>query len=130
MNRRARPTDLKALVAVQVVGGVINIAAGLTLAVLETAPIADYASRGLTGLGLLAGTILLSLGVASLVSCYGLTQLKPWAWNTALVIQISSIVISLLLLVLLRKPGVLRLAVASLALYYLMRPRIKAAFGR
>jgi hypothetical protein len=125
-----RPTGITILAVVAALGGILNVVVSLDpLGVGGAAP----AGHGVSGLTTVVGLVLVIIGVVLLVLAYGYWMLKPWAWTlgvgTWIVVLVSSVLQYMndnTLLVAMIVSAVIPLVI----LYYLFRPRAKAAFGR
>jgi uncharacterized membrane protein (DUF2068 family) len=112
---------------------ILAIAGTMLLASLAGAPVDTTAGGIFGGFFAVTGVIILTLGVAYLVTGYGLWQLRKWAWMVALVLSIISLVFMILGLVGgggLTVNNIVSLAVAGVIIYYLNTPLVKSAFGR
>lgn len=125
---KQRPTGVAVLaVAAAVLGVLAILAAGAWW----------NASEGIAWLPRIHGSeklvalVLLAVGLCELVLAYGAWTLRPWAWTFGVVLQIAVIVLAALQLGRLEVARhILTIAIASVTLWYLARPQVKAAFGR
>jgi hypothetical protein len=79
----------------------------------------------------LIALVLLVAGLSELVFAYGAWTLRPWAWTLGTVLEIVVIVLAVLQLGRLEPlRHVLTIVIAGFVLWYLMTPRVRAAFGR
>ncbi|MFB2938441.1 hypothetical protein ACE1B6_24605 [Aerosakkonemataceae cyanobacterium BLCC-F154] len=77
--------------------------------------------------------ILIIIGLIGFLLAYGLYTLKGWAWLIALTLNILSIFSSLSAIIFnpTKKGGdTFGLIIASVIVYYLLRPEVKRAFGK
>jgi hypothetical protein len=118
----ARPTGITILAILAGVGGILMALAGIALFVLGAVAFG--------GLGALLGLAFLAVAALYLAFCVGALQMKPWAWPLGVVGAGASIVLSALQLLGGDIGQVVSIAIAGGILYYLMRPEIKAAFGK
>ena len=140
MTTAARPMGVTIIAILAIIGGIFAIIAGLGLtiggSILGGALAASgEASGGLFG-GMLAifGVGTLGLGIAELVTGWGLWGLKPWAWMVAVIVFIVNIALTLLTALgggnLISLSTIIGIAIPAIILYYLMTPAVKSAFGR
>jgi uncharacterized membrane protein (DUF2068 family) len=89
-----------------------------------------------TDLGPLAGaiavtsSIVIALGVASLIIAWGLLTGKGWAWIVTVIISIFSIIMSIIAIATGNFGSIISLIINGVILYYMYRPDVKAYFGR
>ncbi|MDR3545094.1 MAG: DUF2127 domain-containing protein [Candidatus Limnocylindrales bacterium] len=84
----------------------------------------------LHGVERLVALALLALGALEIALSYGLWNLRPWAWALGIGLETAALVLALLQLGR-GIPGshLLTLVLAVLTLWYLSRPRVRAALG-
>jgi hypothetical protein len=119
---QARPTGITILAVLAGVGGVLTALAGIALFVLGAVAFG--------GLGALLGLAFLAVAALYIAFCVGALQMKPWAWPLGVVGAAASIILSVLQLIGGDVSQIISIAIAGAIIYYLMRPEIKAAFGR
>ena len=74
---------------------------------------------------------LLAVGLTELVFAYGAWALRPWAWTLGVVLEIVVIVLAVLQLGRLETVRhIVTIVIAGVVLWYLLTPRVRAAFGR
>ncbi len=140
MSTAVRPTGVTIIAILAIIGGVLAIVAGLGLTVLGgilggAGAATGEAAGGMFG-GLLAvfGIGTLGLGIAELVTGFGLWRLAPWAWMVAVIVFIVNIVLTILTALggnsLISFNTLVGIAIPAIILYYLMTPEVKSAFGR
>jgi len=136
MTGEARPAGVTIIAILSFVAGILAILAGALSTLLAglIGAATDTAVGGIFG-GFFAviGVVILVIGIAYLVTGYGLWQLRRWAWLAALVLSAISLVITVLGMFGgggLNASNIVTLAVAGAILYYLNTPQVKAAFGR
>jgi hypothetical protein len=79
----------------------------------------------------LVALILLIAGLAELVFAYGAWTLCRWAWAFGIVLEIVVIVLAALQLGRLEPiRHIITILIAAVTLWYLLTPKVKAAFGR
>jgi hypothetical protein len=113
-----RPTGITVMAVLLAIGGVFGIIGAL-----------GSFGLGMAGIGILS----LIIAVVSLALAYGLWTLKPWAWMGALGLEVFNALYAIVLLIAKWSTlwnTIISLAIAGIIIYYLMRPEIKAAFGR
>lgn len=139
----ARPTGITILAILAVVAGAANILAGLGFIAgaplipgLAVGTVAEDVSGSLKSIALIIGVAWLVVGAAQLAFAYGAWTLKPWGWILGLVIEGSSILLTIIVgvmagnLVATLTVSLIPLAVAIIIIAYLLSPRVKSAFGR
>lgn len=133
----ARPTGVTILAILAVIGGIFGLLGGLALVGmggLAGGLVGGAAGAALGGTAVIAGLIVLVIGVLDLVLAYGLWNLRPWAWQLGVVLAAVNIVIAVL--------GFLRIVfysdltgalisivISGVILYYLNQPEIRRAFN-
>jgi hypothetical protein len=125
-------TIVAALSVVAGILAILAIAGTLLLASLAGAPV-DTGMGSFGGFFAVIGVIILAIGIAYLVTGYGLWQLRRWAWTVALVLSIASLIFPILGLVGgrgLTVNSIVSLAVAGVIIYYLNTPQVRVPFGR
>jgi len=119
---QARPTGITILAVLAGIGGVLTALAGIALFVLGAVAFG--------GLGALLGLAFLAVAALYIAFCVGALQMKPWAWPLGVVGAAASIILSVLQLIGGDVSQIISILIGAGILYYLMRPEIKAAFGR
>lgn len=80
------------------------------------------------------GTILIPLGIASLVVAYGLFKGKSWAWSVAMILSAIGIAVNAISLVSGNvnsiASSVVGIAINAIILYYLYRRNVRQYFGK
>jgi hypothetical protein len=128
-----RPTGVTVLTVLQGITGIYLLLAGLAIVGLKNVAAPDRTAAGTalaSSLGKTIGILSLALAIAALVFCWQLWRLKLSAWTGALVSQVLTIIISVIELILGVKFGIISLAIAAASIYYLLRPSVKATFGK
>jgi uncharacterized membrane protein (DUF2068 family) len=120
-----------------VIGGLLALIFGSLFTfmgptIAAQAAAADEAAAMATGPMMMGfGVFGLIMGLLYLITAYGLFGLKPWAWMVAVVVQVLAFVSHLAGFFQGQVAGaVVGLLIAGGILFYLMRPHVKAAFGR
>lgn len=124
-----RPTGVTILAVLAAIGGIFGILAGIGLLGLGSF-VAAY--TGLGGLAVVFGLVVLVLGIAELALAYGFWTAKPWAWQYGILIQVVSVVISIIEVVLgyASITGVIiGIVVAAIIVYYLNTPDVRRYFA-
>jgi len=114
-----RPTGVTILAILEIISGIIAIAAGLLIATISSVIGIEFGAIG----GIISA-IVIALGVASFVMAWGLLQGKSWAWTFTLVLTIISLIFDL------AGVNLVGLIIEGVILYYLFRPNVKAFFGK
>ncbi|MBW4493940.1 MAG: hypothetical protein KME26_12810 [Oscillatoria princeps RMCB-10] len=133
MSERQRPSGVNVLTGLQGITGIYLLLAGFAIVGLANvaAPDRTVSGEALAGsLGIGIGVLSLALAIAALVFCWQLWQLKHSAWTGALVSQVLTIIISIIEVILGAKFGFISLLLAAVSIYYLLRPSVKATFGK
>ena len=106
---------------------VILVALAGTVVVLVGALFSTYAATiGIDAgayLGVISGGLVI-LGLATLVTAWGLEKGKPWAWSITRILVAIAVVIDIIL------QNVVGLIINGVILYYLYRPLVKDYFGK
>jgi len=114
-----RPTGVTILAILEIISGIIAIAAGLLIATIASMIGIEFGA-----LGGVISAIVIALGVASFIMAWGLLQGKSWAWTFTLVLTIISLIFDLV------GANLVGLIIDGVILYYLFRPNVKAFFGK
>ena len=148
--RPSRPTGVTILAVLAILGalallfsGAVLIGLGLFLGTLATSAaisnaIATSGYPGLASLGvgtisallIALGAIVLILGILYLFVGFGFFSGKPWAWTLGIIVSVVDIVLDIVQIVLGGYSSILGLVIGLLIIYYLMRPHVKAYFGK
>jgi len=121
-----RPVGITILAALAIIGGLISIAAGLSIGILGgTIP-------GAQGPAGFIGVVALIIGILQLIYGWGLWTLKPWAWLLALIGSLLSAISGLVQIFAggNSSSGLLSIIIAAIIVWYLTTPDIKRAFRR
>jgi hypothetical protein len=124
------------------IGGVALISLGLLIGTLLASQIANQLTLagypGLAGLEAgLIGTIIIVIGVVALLM--GILYLavgigffggKGWAWTLGMIVSVIGVVLAIAQIAFGNVGSVVSLIIGVLILYYLMRPHVKAFFGK
>ena len=119
MLSTVRPTGVTILAILEIISGIIAIAAGLLIATISSMIGIEFGAIG----GIIS-VIVIALGVASFVMAWGLLQGKSWAWTATLILTITSLIFDLV------GANLVGLIIDGVILYYLFRPNVKAFFGK
>jgi hypothetical protein len=138
-----RPTGITILAILAAISGAFSILAGLGYVL--GAPLIPAAAIGtvaadiagpLKSIALVIGIFWLVVGVAQLAFAYGAWTLRPWGWMLGLVIEGSSILLTVIVgvmagnLVATLQASLIPLVVAIVIIAYLLSPSVRAAFDR
>jgi uncharacterized membrane protein YfcA len=118
-----RPTGVTILAVLAIIGGVLGILGGLALIALGSINV----------LFAILGILLLIQSIASLAFGIGAWQLKAWAWQLGVAIEIARIVLSVLSILVGATSftsEIVGIIIAAIIIYYLYQPEIKSAFNR
>jgi hypothetical protein len=145
-----RPTGVTILGVLAILGalgglisGVALIGLGLLLGTLATnAAIANAIATsgypGLSSLGvgtisallLVLGAVLLILGILYLAVGIGFFGGKGWAWTLGIIVSVVGIILDIVQIGFGGYSSIVGLIIGLLIIYYLMRPHVKAFFGK
>jgi hypothetical protein len=161
-------------IAIMLLGGIAFITAGIVLSSLplsafedenlaanESVIVDDFSEipPPLIGGGPVAiGSIMVAIGIVSLIVAYGLLKRMRWAWSVTIVLSIISIVLSVSVITIIATVQALlwvgveiilpaaapvdpspppppfgaiaSIVISGIILYYLYRPKVKAYFGK
>ena len=125
------------------IGGLVLVGLGILLGTLATSieitnalTQAGYPGLGSLGIGLIAtivvvfGVIVLLIGILELATGIGFFGGKGWAWTLGIIVSALNIIIAIVEIAVGSYGSVLSLIFSLLILYYLMRPHVKAFFGK
>ncbi len=145
-----RPTGVTILGVLAILGGLGGlisgaalVALGLLLGTLATnaaiaSAIATSGYPGLASLGvgtisallLVLGAVVLTLGILYLAVGIGFFGGKGWAWTLGIIVSVIGIVLDIVQIAFGGYSSILGLIIGLLIIYYLMRPHVKAFFGK
>ena len=123
MSEKKRPTVVKILVLIVVIGSIIPILAGVMM-LTGGAAYAGYFMQEL--LSQILPTYSVLMGVIGLVVAWGLWVGRGWAWIIALIIFIIGIIMDLVTL----PTGIVGVVIDAIVLYLLMRPETRRFCGK
>jgi hypothetical protein len=138
---KTRPTGVTIIAILNVISGVVMLAAGLglaaissilpTMGTLEPNASGKLAATGVLGIGGIAvGGILIVLGIISFIVAWGLLKGKGWAWGVTMVLSIISIVTGVISMVAGSFGSIVNIIIAGIIMYYLYKPHVRAFFGK
>jgi len=145
-----RPTGVTILAVLAILGaigllfsGTALIGLGILLGTLAasvdiTNAINNAGYPGLSSLGvgtitaliIALGAVFLILGILYLAVGIGFFGGKRWAWTLGIIVSVIGIVLAIVQLVFGNYGSILSLIISLLIVYYLMRPHVKAFFGK
>ena len=134
-----RPTGITILAVLAAIGGVLSILGGLTLTFIGGvvgalgAGVGSGSGAVLGGLVFFYGIFVLALGVVSIVVAYGLWNLRPWAYQVALILAIAEVALAVLGWLLFGQGivgAIITAAIYGAVIYYLRTPDIRSRFGQ
>jgi hypothetical protein len=130
MTADERPTEVTVLAILSAAGGVLGMFTGLDVTILGS--IAGTLDGWFGGPLALIGLAALVVGIAELVSAYGLWTLRPWAWLLGIGVQAAGVAIVVLWVIegVSIVSGLVSVVIAAAILYELWRPAIRTLFGR
>ncbi len=118
-STKVRPTGVTILVILMAISGSFVVLIGLLFSTYAAIVGIDTGAF----LGVISG-VLVILGIATLVTAWGLEKGKSWAWSITRILVIISIVFDII------SQNVIGLIIDGVILYYLYRPVVKAYFGK
>ena len=141
-----RPAGVTIIGILTIVGGILILGSGITLAALAAVPPNLAMTGQFNGLqsqipsmfpasylgvaSLSIGTILIIMGIVSLIVACGLFKAKKWAWTISVALSIINIAIGVISIVGGNIGSIANIAISGIILYYLYRPHVKAYFGK
>lgn len=148
--RPLRPTGVTILAILAILAalgllfsGAVLIGLGLALGTLAAAADitnalknAGYPGLSSLGVGTLSaliialGAVILILGILYLFVGIGFLGGKRWAWTLGVIVSIIGIVLGIIQVAFGNYGSILSLVISLLIVYYLMRPHVKAFFGK
>ena len=146
-EKKIRPFGVTIIGVLTIIGGVLMIGSGITLAAFAAvfplvgsigdsvgtpqSQIPSSIPSEYVGVALLSvGTIFTIIGTVSLVVAYGLFKAKKWAWTTSVVLSIISIAMGLISIATGNIGSIIGIAISGFILYYLYKPHVKEYFGK
>jgi uncharacterized membrane protein (DUF2068 family) len=112
-NQKQRPLVVTIIAILMTIGGIIYLSAGAILVLFGI------------------GVVLVPLGIAYFVMCYGLWKGKRWAWNLTLILSVIGIILSIASIAVGDGRGALiHIILNALAIYYLFGRNVKEFFGK
>ncbi len=144
-----RPTGVTILAILAILGGIaglfggaVLIGLGVLLGTLLASEISNQLTLagypGLAGLdvGLISaiviglGVVVLILGILYLAVGIGFFGGKGWAWTLGMIVSVIGIILAIIQIAAGNVGSIVSLLIGALILYYLMRPHVKAFFGK
>jgi len=122
MSEKKRPTVVKILVLIVVIGSILPILAGVTM--LTSGAYEGYFMQEL--LRQILPTYYVLVGVIGLVLAWGLWIGRGWAWILALIIFIIGIIMDLVTL----PTGIVGVVIDGIVVYLLMRSDTRKFCGK
>jgi uncharacterized membrane protein (DUF2068 family) len=132
-----RPAGVTILAVLQLLAGILNLLFGIASLFFGGAIVFSKAAEQ-TGAAIDMGPIMvtigaltIAIGVFSLILSYGLFNLKPWAWNLAIILAIINFVTHFASIFQGGNvPGaIIVMVISGLILYYLFHANVQRAFG-
>jgi uncharacterized membrane protein (DUF2068 family) len=142
-----RPTGVTIIGILTIIGGVLMLVSGITLAAIAAVfPLLTSTGDQTTMLqsqipssipleylgiaSLAVGTILIIIGIVSLIVAYGLFKAKKWAWTANVGLSIISIAMGIVSIATGSVGSIVGIAISGVILYYLYRPHVREYFGK
>lgn len=120
---KTRPLGVTILAILNALGGIMTLIGGV--AAIGVTSTGIFAS-----LGIIVGGFTIIIGLFQLIVAWGLWTGKKWAWLLALIFGILGVIFGILGLIGGGMTGIVSLLINAIIVYYLMRPEVKAFFGR
>jgi hypothetical protein len=128
---RSRPLGISILAVVNAIEGVVQIWTGTMFLGFGIAALFTIEKNAVGGYGAAYGLGLIVVGIVLLIVAGGYLTLAPWAWLYGVIVNGISLVASILSLAFTGQGTVVAgIVIPAIILVYLMRPNVKAAFGR
>jgi len=138
-----RPTGVTIIGILTIIGGIMMLGSGIALAALA-AVVPNFASMNginsqmpsfipanyLAIASTAFGSILIVIGIISLIVAYGLFKAKKWAWTINVALSLINIAMGIISMVTGNFGSIVSIAISGIILYYLYRPHVKAYFGK
>jgi hypothetical protein len=133
-----RPTGVTVLAVLDILGGIAGIGVGALLigvAALASSSLAtQYPALGtISGISSILyalGALSLILGILAIILAIGFLGGRGWAWTLGIVVGVISIIVSIAELAIGFSTNVIGIIFQIIIIYYLMRPHVKAFFGK
>ncbi|NLT38212.1 MAG: DUF2127 domain-containing protein [Methanomassiliicoccus sp.] len=109
---------------------ILNALGGIMTLIGGVAAIGVTSTGILAPLGIVFGGFTILIGLFQLIIAWGLWTGKKWAWLLALIFGILGVIFGILGLIGGGFTGIVSLLINAIIVYYLMRPEVKAFFGR
>jgi uncharacterized membrane protein (DUF2068 family) len=126
---RKRPLGVAIVAILMLINGIILIASG-AFGITTTEILAGEIGNALTGGIVAISSVVIALGIASLIIAWGLITGKGWAWIITVILSIISIIMSIISIVAGSFGSIVSLIINGVILYYMYRPDVKSYFGR
>ncbi len=112
---RPRPTGVTVLAVLEILGGIVGLGAGALLIIGAHAAL---------------GALALIFGILGFVLAIGFLGGKGWAWTLGIVVGVLNIVVSIVETAIGFSSTIIGIIFPIIIIYYLMRPHVKAFFGK
>jgi hypothetical protein len=120
---KTRPLGVTILAILNALGGIVTLLGGV-------AAIGVTSTGMFASLGIIVGGFTIIIGLFQLIIAWGLWTGKKWAWFLALIFGILGVIFGILGLIGGGLSGIISLLINAIIVYYLLRPEVKAFFGR
>lgn len=128
MSSEGRPTGVAILAILEGIVGIYYLVAGfgefIAAAVIRSLALSGIAPEIMPIIPRVLGTLLMIVGILSLLLAWGIWTGKGWARMAALVLAILSIILSLISF------HIIGLVIDAIIVYYLTRPNVKKFFTK
>jgi len=126
---RKRPLGVTIVAILMLINGIILIASG-AFGITTAEILAGEMGNALTGGIVAISSVVIALGIASLIIAWGLITGKGWAWIITVILSIISIIMSIISIAAGSFGSIVSLIINGVILYYMYRPDVKSYFGR
>jgi hypothetical protein len=133
--QQQRPLGITILGILAIIGGVLGFFGSLAIIFAGSVVATAGAATGTATSGAfysLLGILFLVFSIGDIAVGIGFLTLKQWAWTLGVGLQVVGIVIDILFITQGSSVGseVINILLSAVIIYYLLRPEVKAAFGR
>jgi hypothetical protein len=134
--QREKPAFVDLLAIVMAISGIFAFFSGIdalffasylaSVAPLSTA--VPGVAQATAEMAAIWGSVILAIGIGSLIVAYGLVSGRGWAWSGAVALAIMGIVIPIMNVIVGYWPSIFTILLSILILYYLTRQDVRAYF--
>jgi hypothetical protein len=133
-----RPTGVTVIAVLNILGGLAGLGLGAIFIAAGALASSSLATQyptlssisGISSILYAVGALALIIGILSIVVAVGFLGGKGWAWTLGIVAAVIGIVVGIVEVVIGFLTDVIGIIFQIIILYYLMRPHVKAFFGK